>query len=262
MKTVKICCLQMDMILGKTEENFRHAEQMIRDAMENEPDVIVLPETWNTGFFPVVGLKEMCRGQRELAQARIGSLARKFHVNIVAGSVSDLRDGHVFNTALVFDREGKQVAVYDKTHLFSPMGENVFYTPGERLCSFRLDDIPCGLIICYDVRFPELTRKLALDGAEMLFMVSQWPQQRVPHLRGLTVARAIENQMAVVCCNSCGKAGETVYGGNSAVIDPLGQTLALADDGEMILCAEYDPESVRSIRQGIPVFRDRRPELY
>jgi len=112
------------------------------------------------------------------------------------------------------------------------------------------------------VRFPELTRNLALQGLDMLFVVSQWPKERIFHLRTLTAARAIENQMFVVCCNSCGTAGKTVYGGNSAIIEPFGKTLALAGKIEEIITADCDMQILSDIRGSIPVFCNRRPELY
>ena len=96
----------------------------------------------------------------------------------------------------------------------------------------------------------------------MLFVVSQWPAARIGHLRALTVARAIENQAFVICCNSCGDAGETHYGGSSAVIDPWGETLALAGETEQILTAECELDVLEGIRSSINVFRDRRAELY
>jgi len=92
--------------------------------------------------------------------------------------------------------------------------------------------------------------------------VSQWPKVRTFHLRSLTTARAIENQMFVVCCNSCGTAGETVYGGSSAILDPWGETVALAGEAEQLLSAECDLAILQNIRSTIPVFRDRRAELY
>ena len=142
------------------------------------------------------------------------------------------------------------------------MGEDDYYTPGDHLCRFSLDGIRCGIVICYDIRFPELVRSLALQGIDVLFVVSQWPKERIYHLRSLTTARAIENQMFVVCCNSCGTAGETVYGGNSAVIDPLGKILTLAGETEVIVSANLNMQTLDQIRGSIPVFRDRRPELY
>lgn len=259
---MKVACLQMNMLLGCPQENFFRAEKLIAQAMKDCPDVIVLPETWNTGFFPKENLAELCCKDGDEVKNRIGILAKQYKVNIIAGSVSNVRRGKVFNTAMIFDRDGACIASYDKTHLFTPMGEDDYYTRGDHLCSFTLDGIKCGIIICYDLRFPELTRKLALQDLDMLFVVSQWPRERIFHLRSLTVARAIENQMFVVCCNSCGTAGETVYGGNSAVIDPLGVTVALAGETEEILSSECDLQMLTKIRSGIPVFRDRHPELY
>ena len=259
---MKVTCIQMDMLLSQPDKNFAHAQELIRKAMAEKPDVLVLPETWNTGFFPKDGLEALCDRDGQQVKAQIGALAKEFAVNIVAGSVSNVRDGKVYNTAMVFDRQGACIASYDKTHLFTPMGEDNYYTPGDHLCRFTLDGVSCGLIICYDVRFPELTRSLTVPGLDMLFVVSQWPKIRTFHLRSLTTARAIENQMFVVCCNSCGTAGETVYGGNSAIIDPWGETVALAGESEQLLTATCDMQILSNIRGSIPVFRDRRPALY
>ena len=259
---MKVSCLQMNMKLGCPEENFAHAEQLICNAMKDNADVLVLPETWNTGFFPKENLTESsCRNGYEV-NTRIGELAKKYKVNIVAGSVSNVRGGKVYNTAFVFDRDGICIAEYDKTHLFTPMGEDDYYTCGDHLCRFELDGVKCGIIICYDVRFPELTRSLALRGLDMLFVVSQWPKERIFHLRTLTAARAIENQMFVVCCNSCGTADKTVYGGNSAIIDPWGQTVVAAGEYEEILTGDCDLNTLTYIRNTIPVFQDRKPNLY
>ena len=259
---MKVACLQMDMLLAKPEENFSHAAKLVKQAMEAQPDVLVLPETWNTGFFPRENLQALCDRDGSRVRQVFGALAERYQVNIVAGSVSNVRDGRVYNTAMVFDRTGACIASYDKTHLFTPMGEDNYYTPGDRLCTFVLDGVKCGLIICYDVRFPELTRSLTVPGLDMLFVVSQWPKVRTFHLRSLTTARAIENQMFLVCCNSCGTAGQTVYGGNSAIIDPWGETVALAGETEEILTADCDLQILANIRGSIPVFRDRRPSLY
>ena len=259
---MKVACLQMDMLLAKPEENFSHPAELVKRAMKDKPDVLVLPETWNTGFFPRENLQALCDRDGSRVRQVFGALAERYQVNIVAGSVSNVRGGKVYNTAMVFDRTGACIASYDKTHLFTPMGEDNYYTPGDRLCTFVLDGVKCGLIICYDVRFPELTRSLTVPGLDILFVVSQWPKVRTFHLRSLTTARAIENQMFLVCCNSCGTAGQTVYGGNSAIIDPWGETVALAGETEEILTADCDLQILTNIRGSIPVFRDRRPSLY
>jgi omega-amidase len=259
---MKITCLQMDMKFGLPAQNFSHAEHLIDRAMQKNPDVLVLPETWNTGFFPKEHLAQYSCQDGDMVKRCIGSLAEKYHVHIVAGSVSNVRGGNIYNTAMVFDRSGQCIAEYDKTHLFTPMGEHNFYTGGDHLCRFLLDGIPCAVIICYDVRFPELVRTLCLSGIDLLFVVSQWPKERIPHLQTLTAARAIENQIFVACCNSCGTAEQTVFGGHSSILDPFGNILVQAGSSEELVSADCDSQILSEIRSSIPVFRDRHPELY
>ena len=259
---MKVTCVQMDMKFASPDENFQKAESLIRKAAAERPDVIVLPETWNTGFFPHDDLPHFCDADGARTKRLMSALAAELGVNIVAGSVSDLRDGLVRNTSYVFTKAGECVGSYDKTHLFTPMHEDAFYEKGQTLCRFSLDGLQCAVLICYDIRFPELTRTLSVQGLDVLFLPSQWPAVRTEHLLTLCKARAIENQMFVVNCNSCGTAGETVYGGASSVWDPWGNCLAQAGTGEELLTAELDPAVLQGIRESINVFRDRRPELY
>lgn len=258
---MKVSCIQMNMKLSDPVRNFDRAEQLILKASEGS-DVVVLPETWNAGFFPREDLARYADEDGRQVKERISALARKCSVNIVAGSVVNRKAGGIYNSAYIFDRNGTEIGEYDKTHLFTPMEEHRYFQKGDHLTAFELDGVRCGIIICYDIRFPELTRTYAVKGLDMLFVVSQWPRIRIPHLLALSKARAIENQMFVVCCNSCGTAGETVYGGNSSIHDPWGETLALAGSGEEILTADCDLSIVKGIRDSINVFRDRRPELY
>lgn len=259
---MKISCIQMDMRLGEADANFAHAEALIRQAAAAEhPDVAVLPETWNTGFFP----RELTAcADRDGARTKavFSALAKELNVNIVCGSVANRRGEKFFNTAYVFDRRGEVAAEYDKTHLFTPSGEHDYFTPGGHTCRFELDGRRCGLIICYDLRFPELTRTMTLEGVDLLFVAAQWPEKRTMHLETLARARAIENQMFLALCNSVGTAGETRCGGRSAVIDPWGEYLARAGENEEIITARADFDLIEGIRSSINVFRDRRPELY
>ncbi len=259
---MKVSSIQMDMALGEPQKNFLKAKELIKEAMAENPDVIVLPETWNLGFSPRSSIKSLCDKNGEMVKKEIGSLAAEYSVNIVAGSVVNLKGNDIYNTCYVFDRKGECIAEYDKTHLFSPMKEDKFFCPGEKLVHFSLDGVKCSVIICYDIRFPELIRTLTLGGVDVLFVVSQWPAARVPHLLALTKARAIENQMFVCCCNSCGKAGKVEFGGYSTMCDPWGETLCMAEDKECILTADFDLSIVDGIRTSINVFNDRRPGLY
>lgn len=257
---MKISIVQMDMKCNAPQENFAHAEALIRRAAEDSPDVILLPETWNTGFFPHEGLAAYCDRDGAETKQRIGALAKEYRVNIVAGSVSTLRGERIFNTAYIFDRTGACIAQYDKTHLFTYAHEHLFYTPGDSLCTFSLDGTPCALLTCYDLRFPELARTLALRGAAVLFVPAQWPAKRRGHWETLLAARAIENQIFVAACNSC--AADTLCGGSSRILDPWGSVLAAADGGETVFSAALDLSVLGEIRETINVYRDRRPTLY
>ncbi|MBQ7548189.1 MAG: carbon-nitrogen family hydrolase [Clostridia bacterium] len=260
---MRISCVQLDMKLCENEYNYSRAEELIRRTVQTDsPDVILLPETWTSGYYPRVNLEDYCDRDGETLKNRFSALSRELKVNIVAGSIANIKDGGIYNTSFIFDRGGNCVAEYDKTHLFTPMDEHRYFEFGGRVVSFELDGVECGIIICYDLRFPELIRTLALRGIKVLFMVSQWPDKRVPHLLTLTKARAVENQMFVACCNSCGTAGDTVFGGNSQIIDPWGEVLCRAGSQEEVITADCDLSVINDIRNSINVFNDRKPNLY
>ena len=184
MLIMRVSAIQMDMKFADPAYNFKHAEELIREAAASKPDVIVLPETWNTGFFPKENLKELSDKDGAAVKDMCSALARELNVNIVAGSVSNVKNDKVYNTAYVFDRQGVCIAEYDKTHLFTPMGEHDYYEAGTHVTTFELDGKKCGIIICYDVRFLELVRTLALTGLDVLFVPAQWPALRNPHFPG------------------------------------------------------------------------------
>ena len=246
-----------------TEANYAYVQELIYNTVKKEnADVVVLPETWSTGYYPKNDLMSFCDVDGDRIKKTFSLVARNLNVNIVAGSVATLKNGKAFNTSYAFNRNGDAVGEYDKTHLFTPMDEHKFFEYGDKITTFTLDGHKCAAIICYDIRFPELVRKLALEGVEMLFVVSQWPDKRIEHLKILSAARAIENQMFVTVCNSCGKAENTVFGGNSRIIDPWGNVLASADENECIITAECDFDVIKEIRNSINVFNDRKPDLY
>ena len=257
-----VSCIQMDMKYASPEENFARAEALVREAAGAHPDVIVLPEMWNVGFFPRKELPQLADESGGKTRALMSKLAAEYGVHIVAGSVADSRPDGIYNTAYIFDRTGRCLETYDKTHLFTAMGEHERFRAGNRLARFTLDGVRCGIVICYDIRFPELTRSLAVEGLDLLFVPAQWPDLRIPHLHTLTRARAIENQMFVACCNSCGHAHRTVFGGRSVIWDPWGEPLAEAGGEEETITAGCDLSVLSGIRNDINVFRDRRPELY
>ena len=259
---MKISCVQMAPVFASPEDNFTKAEQLFIKAAEDRPDVIVFPELWNTGFFPKDDLAEKADADGADVKKLFGALARRYSINTVAGSSATLRNGKVYNTSFIFDRNGNCNGSYDKIHLFSPMRENEYFVPGNDLCVFETDGVKCGVAICYDIRFPELTRAMSVKGIDILFLPAQWPEKRVSQLEILLKARAVENQIYTVCCNACGKSEDTVFGGSSAVTNPFGNTLIRAGNTEEIISCECDLSVLRDIRENINVFRDRRTDLY
>ncbi len=241
------------------EANAARAVRLLEDAPR--ADVVVFPELWTTGYAPA---QEGARWpDSRPALSRIAGWARERAVNVVAGSVAEASAEGLRNTAWAFDRAGNPVARYDKVHLFRPFGEDALFIPGGRLCAFRLDGIPCAVLICYDLRFPEAARNLALMGARVLFVPARWPRQRIAHWRTLLAARAIENQCFVVGVNAAsrGEGGER-SGGQSMVIDPWGRVLVEGGAEAAVLAAEIDLAEVDAVRAAIPVFADRVPSVY
>lgn len=263
MSKMRVSCIQLDMKFCDVEFNYAEAVKLIRETVAKEKsDTVVLPETWSTGYYPKENLADFCEKDGERVKLTFSKLSKELNINIVAGSVANLKNGGIFNTAYVFNKKGELVAEYDKTHLFTPMDEHKFFDFGSKLVTFELDGQKCGIVICYDIRFCELIRSLALRGMDMLFMVSQWPLARTNHIVTLTKARAIENQMFVVCCNSCGKTPDAVFGGHSQIIDPWGEVLAAAGEAQGVISADCDFGIISDIRSSINVFNDRKSNLY
>lgn len=167
---------------------------------------------------------------------------------------------NAFNTFKVVHPARGVEAVYRKRHLVSFMGEPDFLRAGEELVSCEFGGLRWGLSICYDLRFPEHSRALALEHeVDVLAIVSAWPFPRREHWQTLLRARAIENQCYVVACNRVGTSGRYTFCGSSAVIDPFGEILAEAGtESEEILTADISPAVVREIRERLPVRRDIR----
>jgi omega-amidase len=258
---IRLALLQSNLFLGRPDSNIAHLSSLVKKAMEQSPDVIILPEMWNASY-DLGKLKESADRDGCPSASQMSSLACKYGVNIIAGSISDFRNDKFYNTSYVFNRQGDLIARYDKIHLFGLMNEERYLSPGEERAVFKLDGVKCGLIICYDLRFPELIRALALDGIDILFVPAQWPHPRMHPWRTLLQARAIENQMYVAAVNRVGQEGKAAFFGHSMVVDPLGEIILEGDEEESILVTELDLERILKVREYMTCFNDRRPETY
>lgn len=260
---LRLALLQMHIEVGNVEANFSKLTNMLEEAVsgENKPDVIVFPEMWNTGY-ALTEIGSLADKEGVRTKALLSDFARKHGLYIVGGSIAEGRADGVYNTIFAFDREGNDAGDYSKIHLFRLMDEEKYLLAGDKPGTLAIEGQQAGMMICYDIRFPELSRKLALQGAKLLFVPAEWPHPRLHHWRTLLTARAIENQMFVVACNRTGTSGTTSFFGHSIVIDPWGETVAEAGEEETIVYAEIDLSLVDTVRGKIPVFEDRRPSVY
>lgn len=263
MISLKISLLQMSIKPGDPEANRNKAADMIKQALKakTKPDILILPEMWTTAY-QLGDIAATCDQNGMPTSQLIAAQAKEGRVNIVAGSYASMQDRKVFNTAYVFDRRGNNIAKYQKIHLFKLMDEQRYIESGDSTCTFKLDGIKCGIIICYDLRFPELTRKLALDGIKLLFVPAQWPAARLEHWITLLKARAIENQIFIIAVNRAGEKPEDEFLGNSMVINPWGEVIAKAGYKEQIIKAEIDLNMIDRAKAKIDILGDRVPELY
>lgn len=225
---MKISIAQFKSTLGAVDENFSTAATLIEAAKNS--DVILLPELWSTGYYPtpVENFADI-DGVRTIDFLCVA--AKKFSVNIVGGSVIVSSGGKIFNRCHIVNRRGEIVAAYDKTHLFSFAHEDDIFCAGNKFVTVELDGVRCGVAICYDLRFPEFIRKIALAGAEIIFIPAAWSLKRLTPRRILTKARAIENQFFVAFANSSGI---------SEVVNPRGEVVIESGRDTEILSTEID----------------------
>lgn len=258
---LKIALIQMDIIFGNPKANFQKAEKLIVEAMQQAPDIIVFPELWTTGYdltnLPVIG-DEKAKETIEFFKSK----ATQYNVHFVGGSIANIQEDGIYNTLLVVNSNGELVHQYSKLHLFQLMDEHIHLKAGKEEGLFSLNDHTFAGQICYDIRFPEWMRTHVLGGAEAIFVVAEWPLPRLHHWKTLLTARAIENQCYVIACNCSGSNPSNVFAGHSLIIDPWGEIIAEASEQEGILYGEIDLEKVKNVRSTIPVFDDRKPNLY
>ncbi|YCA13460.1 carbon-nitrogen family hydrolase [Bacillus sp. AK128] len=258
---LKISCIQFDIAFGNPELNFKHMREKIEEAVLDSPDIIVLPELWTTGY-DLTRLDEIADHDGQTTLSFLSELAKDKNVHIVGGSIAKRTHQGVYNTMFIVNNQGDLVNEYSKLHLFKLMDEHHYLQAGNDEGLFKLQDITCAGFICYDIRFPEWIRKHTSKGAEVVFVVAEWPFPRLAHWRSLLISRAIENQCYVVACNRAGKDPKNEFVGHSMIIDPWGEIIVEATEDETILTGEINTEKVHAVRKQIPIFSDRRPEHY
>jgi predicted amidohydrolase len=255
---INAAAIQFNVKPGDVDANLAYVRAALKRVSDQGANLVVLPEMWSTGF-AYRNLNDLAGRTAGIVQELL-ELSRTLKL-VIIGSMPEPHGAKVFNTVYVADN-GILAGVYRKMHLFSLLGEDKAFDGGD---SWLLADTSIGklgVIICYDLRFPELPRRLALEGARVLCVPVQWPKPREEHWRTLLRARAMENQFFVVSANACGLVGKLEFPGMSVIIDAKGELLAAAEDKECEIIAALDMQTMDDWRAQIPCFNDRRPELY
>jgi len=252
----KIYLVQMESVPLEKEKNFEKAKTLILGARPEPGSIIVLPEMFATGYIP----KDIDQNAESFDSDAPGAtatflagLARETQGIVIGGGIQK-KDGQYTNHAGIFCAGlSSESAGYDKNHPF--MNEKAGIRAGKSITLFKTGSFTIAPTICYDLRFPELYRKAVQQGANLFVISAAWPHKRISHWDTLIRARAIENQAYVAAVNCVSRNG--IYSGNSAVIDPFGNTLVQAESGtECVVCAEVDAETVDNYRQDFPVLKD------
>lgn len=254
------------------EANLRRAEELIDEAVARGARFVVLPE-----YVSYLGAKDR---HQEVAESvpgptteRFAAKARQHGIYLHGGSIHERSDtpDKYYNTSVVFNPDGEIIATYRKIHLFDidltgnvTANESSSILPGDEIVTAEIDGHTVGLSICYDLRFPELYRHLALEGAEVLLVPAAFTMfTGKDHWHVLLRARAIENQTYVLAPGQYGSHDPNAQCyGHSVVIDPWGSVIADASDAEGVVVADLDFDYVRKIRKQLPSLANRRPSAY
>ena len=263
-RRMKIAVAQIACTVGNVDANLGKIRVFAEQAREGGAEWVIFPEMADTGYVMSV-IREKASVWSKGAVPELQSIAKEVAVGIMCG-VSEREGSAIFNSQVLINANGAVIGKYRKTHLFAPLPveEHKCFTAGAELVALPMGDLRAGLSICYDLRFPEIYRALALEQRANIFLVSSaWPVARLEHLRTLAAARAIENQTYLVLSNRVGADNGVIFCGNSAIINPAGVFVAAAScEYEELLQADISLSLLETVRARMPVFTHRRPEVY
>ena len=266
---MRVALIQMPITADKAE-NINTACKKLQEAAANGADIAVLPEMfccpYQNDCFRAYGEEE-----NGPAQAVLSALAAELGMYIVGGSLPELAGGNVYNTSYVYDRQGRQIAKHRKAHLFDidvaggqRFRESDTLSPGNAITTFETEFGTMGLCICFDLRFEELARVMALQGARVLLVPAAFNMTTGPaHWELLFRQRAVDNQLYTVGTSPARNEKETyVAWGHSIVCDPWGSVLHQCGAGEEVAVTALDLTRIESVRRQLPILSARREDVY
>ncbi len=266
---VKIALIQIKCV-NDNDENLKNAAAKVKEAASLGADLVVLPEMFSCPYkasnFPIYAQAQGGKNWQLLSQC-----AAENKVYLVAGSIPEVEDGKIFNTSFVFDPQGKQIARHRKVHLFDcdiPGGaffhESDTLTAGDDITVFDTKFGKVGLMICFDIRFPELARLMMEKGASLFIVPAAFNMTSGPNWWEIMFrVRATDNQVFMAgCAPARDEKASYVAWGHSIFVDPFGKVLAQMDEKEGILVQELDLASVGEFRSQYKILKSRRLDLY
>jgi len=252
------------------EENIQNAQRLIRKAAEDGSQVVVLPEMFNCPYarryFPIFA--ETFPGKTTEA---LSQLAKELGIYIIGGSIPEREGDAIYNTSYIFAKDGSLIGRHRKMHLFDidieggiRFKESEVLTAGNDVTVVETEYCKIGVAICYDMRFPELMRLMALEGAQVIVVPAAFNMTTGPaHWEVTMRARAVDNQVYFVAASPArNPEGPYLAYGHSAIVDPWGRVLREADEKECVIVEEIDLETVQKIRRELPLLQHRRTDRY
>lgn len=266
MKGPRVALAQLNSQLGEVSANLERAHEVVGDARKAGADIVLFPELYLQGYRADERFAETAIEADGAVVSELVSLSADANVHIIVGGArKETSFPHaVYNSAFFVSPEGL-IGVYDKTHLgtFRVYREGVYFARGRRIPVFDTDFGRVGIQICYDVDFPEVSRVLALKGAEINFIISAGPCEFREGWKQLLFIRSVESAMYSVYCNVAGAQRDSEFCGGSRIVDPSGEVVVTArDDVEDFVVGDVDLERVRTVRHEMHLFDERNPKLY
>lgn len=267
--TFQLALCQMKVAMDK-KQNLSTAESMIREAAKKGAEVVALPEMFNCPYSNK-HFREYAEDAGGETVQFLSSLAKELKIYLIGGSIPELENDSVYNTSFSFSKEGDIIGKHRKIHLFDidvkggiRFMESETLTPGETVTIFDTEFCKIGVAICYDVRFPELFRKMTLAGAKLIILPGAFNMTTGPAHWDLTMrARALDNQIYFAAVSPARDTeGPYQAYGNSCVANPWGEFCGKTDVRESIVYAKIDLDYVEEIRNQLPLLKHRRPALY
>lgn len=250
---MKIASIQFNICWEDKKKNFERASRLIERAKQDDCDCVVFPEMFNSGFS--MNLDVIAEPENTQTSLFLCGLAKQYSINIIAGFAEKTDDG-AENIAVFIDRQGNRNARYIKNYPYSYAGEDKLYLSGDQQVVFGFEDSKASLFICYDLRFPELFRKVAKE-VDIVFVIANWPVTRQEHWETLLKARAIENQCFMVGVNRIGSDGNGLkYGGGSHVYGPSGEDLSRGGKHQEYIITQIDLAQAKRTRSDFPFLKD------